>query len=112
MRGVHRKHDLLLPHFVSYSPLFLKVFQVSDRLPGGKPFLGNREEIPGVTNNIPAHLRGYLKSMFIPFFKNGNNLVKPLLMVLFQFLKSRSSVPENAPMARQYKLNVQLTDLV
>ena len=43
MISVHRKYDLLFPYFASYDSLFLKVFQMSNGLPSGEPFLGDGE---------------------------------------------------------------------
>ena len=59
---------------------------MSDGLPGGKPFLGDGEHVPGVAHDIPRYLRGHPKGIHLALFQDRDNFIKPVLVVLFQFL--------------------------
>ena len=43
--------------------VFFQVSQMGNRLPGGKPFLGDRELVPGFAVDIPGHAGGNLEGI-------------------------------------------------
>src|SRR5208283_2786857 len=76
------------------------------------PFLGDREELPGITDDVPGHPGRYLVSRVTTFPENGKYLLSPVIVMMFQFFDSCPTVAKDPPVAGEDQIDVKHVGLV